>query len=209
MSDAADKPKRATYQDILNAPENKVAEIINGALHLSPRPAPPHCQVASNVGFDVGAAFHRGRGGPGGWMILPEPELHIGEDVLVPDWAGWRRERVPAPGFDDRTVSVPPDWICEVLSKSTEKIDRNEKMPIYAAHGVQYAWLVHPGRRTLEVFRLEDEVWITTAVHRNGVARIEPFHAIELDVDSFWADVPMPPVRAGEPAGVYEFERDM
>src|SRR5262245_52802862 len=125
-------PKRATYDDVLTAPPHKVAEVINGKLHLFPRPALPHCAAASVLGAELGLPFGRGRGGPGGWIILAEPELHLGEDILVPDLAGWRRERWPA---IDRSAytTLPPDWVCEVLSRSTEKVDRAEKLPIYAA----------------------------------------------------------------------------
>src|SRR5688572_30939502 len=118
MSDPVDKKKRATYQDLLDAPEHKVADLINGELYLSPRPAGPHTVVASTLHYEIGPPFGRGRGGPGGWIILFEPELHLGDDVLVPDLAGWRRERMPF--VPDGQFDVAPDWICEVLSKSTE-----------------------------------------------------------------------------------------
>ena len=95
------EPKRAPYQDVLDAPPHKVTEVINGKLHVFPRPSLPHSLVASVLGAELGPPFARGRGGPGGWIILDEPELHLGEDILVPDVAGWRRERLPA--IDRRT----------------------------------------------------------------------------------------------------------
>src|SRR6185503_12126115 len=127
----ADPPKkRATYEDVLNAPEHMVAEIIDGDLLLFPRPARPHAAALSALGEELGPPFKRGRGGPGGWIILDEPELHFREDILVPDLAGWRRERLPA---IERAayMTLAPDWLCEVLSPSTEKVDRAEKLPIY------------------------------------------------------------------------------
>jgi Uma2 family endonuclease len=198
MSDPVDKKKRATYQDVLDAPEHKVAEIINGTLHVSPRPAQPHTRVASSLGYVLGPPFDRGNGGPGGWIILAEPELHLGDDVLVPDLAGWRRERMPMIA-DESYFTLPPDWICEVLSKSTAHVDRMEKMPIYAASGVQFAWLVNPRARTLEAYRLGDDGrFVTIATYdEHARARIEPLDAIELDLARLWADLPLP-TRASE-----------
>lgn len=203
-----EKKRRATYQDVIDAPEHKVAEIIDGELVVSPRPGAPHAGVESLITIDVGSAFSRGRGGPGGWHILMEPELHfangIDKDVLVPDVAGWRRERLPSLSLDPY-FTLAPDWICEVLSKSTRSIDRMKKMPIYARAGVQYAWLVHPGFRTLEVFVLRDGQWIGTAVHRGDVVvRAEPFDAIELDLAQWWRDIPQPD-RASEGEFAYEY----
>jgi hypothetical protein len=180
------KKRRATYQDVIDSPEHTVAEIIGGELRLSNRPRSPAIAVASSISDELGPPFKRGRGGPGGWLILNEPELHLGEDIVVPDLAGWRRERmsvVPDAAF----ITVPPDWICEVLSRSTEKTDRTEKMPIYASFGVSYAWLVHPRRRTLEAFRLHEGKWLAIAVYKDtDRARIEPFDAIELDLAVLW-----------------------
>ncbi len=180
--------KRATYDDVLNAPDNKVAEILDGELLLSPRPALRHSHAASRLGSDLGGPFDRGRGGPGGWIILDEPELHFGDQVIVPDLAGWRRERLPS--VPDRPwLDLAPDWVCEVLSPSTERIDRSKKLRIYAEAGVAHAWLVNPIEHTLEVLRLRDGVWTIVAV-RAGADRVraEPFDAIELELDALWAD---------------------
>jgi Uma2 family endonuclease len=198
MSDPAPK-RRATYQDILDAPEHEVAEIIGGELRLSPRPGAPATEVASVIGEELGPPFKRGRGGPGGWIILDEPEVHLGEDVLVPDLAGWRRDRLPVIP-DEPYFTLRPDWICEVLSPSTERTDRAEKLPIYASVGVRHAWLVHPRRRTLEAYRLQDGRWLTLAVYKDAdKARIEPFDAIEFDLALLWADVALP-TRASDAA---------
>lgn len=203
MSDPAPK-RRATYQDILDAPEHKVAEIISGELHLSPRPGGLSTLAATVLGNKLGPRFHDGNDGPGGWFILDEPEVHIAEDVIVPDLAGWRRERMPIVP-DAAFFTLAPDWVCEVLSPSTERFDRIEKMPRFASSGVGYAWLVHPRHRSLEAFRLLAGNWLTVGVYKNDdKARIEPFDAIEFDVALLWADAALP-TRASEEAAEYAF----
>lgn len=200
--------KRATYQDVIDAPEYQVAEIIGGQLRLSPRPGGPATEVASALVSELRPPFGRGRGGPGGWVILLEPELHIGDEVLVPDLAGWRRERLPMLP-DGASFTVAPDWVCEVLSKSTERIDRAEKMDRYSAMGVKHLWLVHPRMKTVEAYRLVDDRWLLIAVYKDEErARIEPFDAIELDLASLWQDLPFP-VGASEPSSEWEYERSL
>jgi Uma2 family endonuclease len=198
--------RRATYQDVIDAPEHMLAEIIGGELRLSTRPRGPAIVVASTIGQELGPSFRGGGDGTGGWLILDEPELHLGDEIVVPDLAGWRHERlsiVPDAAF----FTLPPDWVCEVLSRSTERTDRAEKMPLYAASGTQYAWLVHPGRRTLEAFRLRDGKWLAIAVHNDGDrAWIEPFDAIELDLAVLWARTLLP-TRASESPAQYTIER--
>jgi Uma2 family endonuclease len=185
--------KRATYEDVLNAPENKVAEILDGELFLSPRPAPRHALASAELGMAVGNPFHRGSGGPGGWWILDEPELHLGEHILVPDLAGWRRERLAAMP-EEAYFSLAPDWVCEVLSPSTERIDRSRKLPIYAAAGIPHAWLLNPAERMLEVLRLRDGAWTIVAVTGDtDVVRAEPFEAGELELSRLWGDPPVTP----------------
>jgi hypothetical protein len=203
--DPAEQRRRATYQDVLDAPEHMIAEIIGGELRLSNRPAGPATAVASSLGVELGGPFGRGRDGPGGWLILDEPELHFGDEIVVPDLAGWRRERLPLVP-DAAFITVPPDWVCEVLSPSTEKTDRAEKLPLYASVGIGHVWLVHPRRRTLEAFRLLDGKWLVIGVYKDtDRARIEPFDAIELDLAMLWADVPLP-TKASESAAEYAFE---
>jgi Uma2 family endonuclease len=181
--------KRATYEDVLNAPENKVAEILDGELFLSPRPSPRHSVASSSLTRAL-APFDDGPEGRGGWRILFEPELHFGEDVVVPDLAGWRRERLPAIP-DTAFFSLAPDWVCEVLSPSTERIDRGRKLRIYAEAGVAHAWLVNPVERTLEVLRLRDGAWTIVAVWSGSDAvRVEPFDAIQLTLGRLWDEPP-------------------
>lgn len=178
----------ATYQDVLDAPEHMVAELIGGALHLHPRPAPLHVTASSMLGIEVGAPFGRGRGGPGGWWILDEPELHLSADVVVPDLAGWRRERMPALP-DTAWFDVPPDWVCEVLSPGTRGIDLTDKRRLYAVAGVPHLWFVDPVARTLEAFALAGGVWTLMAALRDAAdVCVPPFDAITFPLAALWAD---------------------
>ena len=176
--------KRATYRDVLEAPPHMVAEIVDGALHLQPRPAIRHAVASSFLGGELFGPFQRGRGGPGGWWILDEPELHLGEDVLVPDLAGWRRERLPEPP-DEAFFTLAPDWVCEIISPSTQKFDLEEKRPIYAREGVGHLWLVDPSARTLEAFVLSEGAWSPTGLAGNGgPVSFPPFEAIAFPLDA-------------------------
>jgi Uma2 family endonuclease len=179
--------RRATYEDLLAVPGHLVAEILDGVLITQPRPASLHARASSRLGIDLGGPFDRGKGGPGGWIILDEPELHLHGDVVVPDLVGWRRTRMPELP-DVSALELAPDWVCEVLSPSTAGIDRGEKMPIYARERVSHAWLVDPIARTLEAFRLEDARWSLLGTWReNAQVRVEPFAAVELELDGLWA----------------------
>jgi Uma2 family endonuclease len=186
MATPAKRP--ATYDDLLSVPAHRVAEIVDGDLHVSPRPAFRHALATSALGSDLLAPFHRGRGGPGGWWILFEPELHLGPDVLVPDLAGWRRERMPQVP-DVAAGAVVPDWVCEVLSPKTESLDRTRKMPAYAREGVLHLWLVSPQARTLEVYRLSEGRWLLLGTY-DAAARVraEPFDAVEIELAALWGE---------------------
>lgn len=184
---AAPAPRRATYEDLLALPDPLVGEILHGTLVTHPRPAAPHASASSHLGWALTGPFRFGRGGPGGWVILDEPELHLHGHVLVPDLAGWRRERMPEVP-DTSAFEIAPDWVCEVVSPSTEAIDRADKLPIYAVEKVHHAWLVDPLARTLEVFRLDGDGWRMVATWRDdAVVRAEPFDAIELELALLWA----------------------
>jgi len=184
--DVMDK-KPATYADLEALPETVVGELIDGELHVSPRPAPRHALAASRLGGELSGPFDRGRGGPGGWFLLFEPELHMsGGNVLVPDFAGWRRERMPelpqTVGF-----AVVPDWACEVLSPSTSRLDRILKLPLYAREGVLHVWIIDPIARTLEVHRLDGRSYAPPVIHEaNARVRAEPFEAFELELGFLW-----------------------
>ena len=180
--------RRATYEDVLAAPPLLVAEVIDGTLYTHPRPAVPHAFATSSLGMDLGSAFQRGRGGPGGWWILDEAELHLGvaPDILVPDIAGWRVERMPQPPTT-AFITIPPDWLCEVLSESTRRMDRVQKMRVYARERVPHVWHVDPIAQTLEVFRLDGETYRLVAMHEAAeIPRVEPFEAIELELTALW-----------------------
>ncbi|MFL5347475.1 MAG: Uma2 family endonuclease [Hyalangium sp.] len=183
------KPRRpATYEDLEALPPHQVGEIIAGELYASPRPATPHALVSSSLGAELVGPFQRGRGGPGGWIILDEPELHLGGDVLVPDLAGWRREHMPKlPRV--AALTLAPDWVCEVISPSTEKRDRSAKLPAYAREGVHHVWLVDPELRTLEIFRLEGPRYVLLGTHVDEASvRAEPFDALELSLRVLWEE---------------------
>jgi len=184
----ATKPLKtgATYDDLRNVPDHFVAEMFDGELYATPRPAIPHTRAATVLGVELGGAFDRSHNGPGGWVILDEPELHFGNDVLVPDLAGWRRERLPALPAD-AFMTLAPDWVCEVLSASTETLDRGKKLRVYAREGVAHAWLVDPLRQTLEVLSLESGKWTTVDSHEGRLSvRAPPFTAIELELGALW-----------------------
>jgi Putative restriction endonuclease len=188
MGDPAEKPRRATYAEYAAVPANKTAMIVHGVLHVFPRPAPKHSFASSMLTGELTGPFGRGRGGPGGWWILDEPEVHlIHEEPINPDIAGWRKERMPALP-ETAYFTLAPDWVCEVLSKSTEDFDRDEKMPIYAEHGVRHVWLISPIEKTLEVYKLGKRGWGTPDVHRGDArVRVPPFDAIELELGALWA----------------------
>ena len=184
--------RRATYEDLLTAPEHVVAEVVNGVLHTQPRPAAPHARASTRLGAELGGPFDRGKGGPGGWIILDEPELHLGADIVVPDLGGWRRERMPQLPMDAKYFTLAPDWICEVLSPGTQAFDRAEKMDVYAREGVRHAWLVDPLAKLLEVWRLEEGKpsggqWLRIGTWTgDALVRAEPFDAIELELAALW-----------------------
>ena len=188
-----DRP--ATYGDLEKLRPEMVAEIVDDELHASPRPAPRHAWASSSLGGWLSPPFHAGRGGPGGWIILDEPEVHVGRHVLVPDLAGWHRGRMPALP-DTAYFTVIPDWVCEVISPSTASLDRVKKLAIYARAEVAHAWLVDPLAHTLEVLRLDNHRWTIIAAHAGDeVVRAEPFGDIELELRALWGD------DAGDPAG--------
>jgi len=176
--------KGATYDDLRDVPDHFVAEMFDGELYATPRPALPHAHASSALGSKIFESFHRT--GPGGWVILDEPELHFGSDVLVPDLAGWRRERLPTLPAD-AYMTLAPDWICEVLSASTEALDRGKKLRIYAREGVAHCWLVDPVRQALEVLSLESGKWTLLDRHEGRInVRAVPFDAIELELGALW-----------------------
>lgn len=184
MADPA--KRRATYEDLVAAPENCIAEIIDGELVTQARPAPPHALASSILGGALTGPFHHGLGGPGGWIILDEPELHLHGDILVPDLAGWRRERMLELPVGS-AFEIVPDWICEVLSPGTAARDRTAKRRIYAREGVRWLWLLEPDTQTLEAFVSEGGDWkLADSWSGDTPVRAVPFDAIELDLAKLW-----------------------
>jgi hypothetical protein len=183
----------ATYEDLFGLPEHVIGEIIHGQLITQPRPAPKHALAISGLNMRFGEPFHYGRGGPGGWWILFEPELHLGPHILVPDLAAWRRERMPTLP-DEAYFSLAPDWVCEVLSPGTARIDRAVKMPIYAAQQVNWLWLLDPDIRTLEVYSLSDGHWLLEGTWKdNDAVHAAPFAEVVLQLDDLWVPEAKPP----------------
>ncbi len=173
---------RATYDDLIAVPEHLIAEIIDGELVTSRR---WHPGVVSHLLMIIGAPYHRGRDGPGTWWILHRPELHFGDDVLVPRMAGWRKERMPQ--LPDGHAYVTPDWICEVIAHETAHIDRMENSRFMRGEGVAYEWLVEPDAQTVEIKRLENGLWVDIAGYGgDDKFRAEPFELVEIDLAEIW-----------------------
>lgn len=181
--------RRATYEELLNLPENTTGEIIDGELTVTPRPSRKHIYTSSVLDKKLGPPYQFGEGGgPGGWIILVEPEIGFNQDILVPDLAGWKQERFPR-AEDHNWISIAPDWVCEVLSSSTARFDRVKKMPVYARHEVSFCWLIDPALTTLEVFQLESGRWYLFGAYEGAQkVRVEPFSAIEIDLSLLWLE---------------------
>ena len=178
--------REAQYEDLFDLPDNLIGEILNGQLVTQPRPAPKHARASSIIGGELVPPYDQGRSGPGGWWILFEPELHLGRHIMVPDLAGWRRERMPS--FPEEAYfTLAPDWVCEVLSPGTARTDRVVKMPIYAQQGVQWLWLVEPILHTLEVFRLHEGHWLLEAAWQEAdEVSAPPFAEIAFSLGGLW-----------------------
>ena len=182
----ARKLERDLYAELEALPDNMVGEIINGALYAHPRPARGHGSAATELATDVNASFGRGRGGPGGWKFIMEQELHLGPHVVVPDISGWKLERYPSHEQTPYTI-VPPDWLCEILSPSTSKLDRLQKLKIYAEFGVPHCWYVDPTAQSLEVFVLSGTSYLVgpTFTGADPVAA-PPFETHTIDLSLLW-----------------------
>jgi Uma2 family endonuclease len=179
--------RNATYQDVVEAPDNLVAELIGGELFLQPRPAMPHARASSRLGMVLGPPFDLGQGGPGGWFLVDEPEIRLASNIVVPDIAGWRRAEAEGLNLRAAQVEVVPAWVCEIMSPSTQGHDRIRKLPAYAKYGVEHVWLIDPKVQTLEVFRREDTRWVLAAAfgERDEVS-VEPFGELSFALDVLW-----------------------
>lgn len=192
---AISSKRPATYEDVLNAPEDMIAQVLNGELHLMPRPKRRHLRTASGLGAFLFGAYDAGVTGPGGWTIIDEPELHLGPDILVPDLGGWRDGRLADDGeTDEPFITVVPDWVCEILSPGTLRVDRMKKMPIYARELVAHVWLVDPREKTVEVFRMAGTTYTLVGTFGGDEALVaEPFDALGIPHAFLWASKGSPP----------------
>jgi len=186
---AATRPRsfEELWEALSDVPEGNTGEIVDGEIRMHPRPAAPHVEACSMLGFVLGPAFGFGSGGgPGGWVILNEPGIRFGDDYRIPDIAGWKKERYTRP-TGDGPYEVMPDWVCELLSKGTRIVDLTEKLPLYARHGIRHAWIIDAIGQTLEVYRLEGKHWLLAQTF-GGAAKVraEPFDAIEIDLSLIW-----------------------
>ncbi len=181
--------RRATYQDVLDVPAHMVAEVIAGTLHTHPRPATRHARASSAIGAKIAAPLDFGDDSAGGWWIIDGPELHLGEDIVVPDLVGWQRQTMPE--FPNMAYcTITPDWICEVLSPSTRRLDQGKKRDLYAREGVRHLWFVDPDARTLEVFELrEGQWWLLATLVDDLPVSLPPFEAITFPLDALWLEV--------------------
>ncbi len=181
--------RTAIYDDLYTIPENMTGEILDGELILTPKPSTRHSNVAFTLSGELAPPYRFGRGGgPGGWIILPEHEIMLGAHLLVPDFSGWRKQRFPGVPKEN-WISVPPDWVCEILSPGTMRLDRIRKMPVYARHEVSYLWLIDPLVKSLEVFGLESGRWVLlTTFAENDKVRAEPFQKVEIELGNLWLD---------------------
>ncbi|HXU44371.1 MAG TPA: Uma2 family endonuclease [Thermoanaerobaculia bacterium] len=176
----------ATESDLDDLPEGWKGQIVGGKLYAFPRPAGRHLEAATDLAGLLVPPFRFGQGGPGGWVILAEAEVRFGADLLIPDLAGWRRERYALPEKGS-AYTVRPDWVCELLSPSTARLDRIKKLPIYAQHGVPHAWIIDPGLQTLEVYRRQGRRWLLVeSIEGAATVRVEPFESLALDLGLIW-----------------------
>ena len=176
------------YQALLELPSLLTGEILNGQLHAHPRPSGRHILVSTNLSSEIHGSYQRGRGGPGGWWILQTPEIHfvLDQEVAVPDIAAWRKERLPTIP-ESHKFTVVPDWICEVLSPSTESVDREVKKPLYANYGVRYLWLISPAAQTLEAYKLDQSDWHSQGIFvTEDTVAIEPFESLTIVIEELF-----------------------
>ena len=178
--------KSATYADLEALPPHLVGEILFGRLITHPRPTRRHGGATSSLGAVVTTAHQFGADGPGGWIFVDEPELHLGPHVVVPDVAGWRRERMTEPA-DQAWFEIAPDWVCEALSPRTEKYDKGDKRRIYSTYRVEHLWFLDPRARSLEVFRRQEQDWLLThTFFENEQVKAPPFAEHEFSLGLLW-----------------------
>lgn len=179
--------KVATYADIPALPPHLVGEVLFGMLVTRPRPVPRHGGASSVLGMLTGNAYQLGVGGPGGWFFIDEPQLHLGPHIAVPDIAGWRQERLPPSAVEKAYIEVAPDWVCEVISPSTEKHDKGDKREIYATFGVEYLWMLDPRVKLLETFKRTERTWtLTGTLYDKADVCVPPFTELTFPLGLLW-----------------------
>jgi Uma2 family endonuclease len=185
MATLARSRRPATVRDLDDLPEDVIGQIVDGELIVLPRPDHPHVFAATGLTWALFGPLCQGLNGPGGWVILAEPRILFGEQLLIPDLVGWKKDRFVAPRNGPYTLS--PDWVCEILSPSTARFDRVTKLPIFQKAGVGHVWVIDPIARTLEVLRRHEGSWLIAAAHQNqDKVRAEPFEAVEIDLSLLW-----------------------
>lgn len=186
--------RKATYADLEAVPPHLVAEILYGALVTHPRPVPRHGAATVAMAAVLVGPFQRGFGGPGGWVFVVEPELHLGEHTIVPDLAAWKAEQLPASAVEKAYIEVAPDWVLETLSPSTERYDKGDKRSIYAEFGVGHLWYLDPRSRSLETFIRSGTTWTVGAAYfETDDVCAAPFDAITFPLGLMWPfDMPKP-----------------
>ncbi|MGH6815127.1 MAG: Uma2 family endonuclease [Hyphomicrobiaceae bacterium] len=178
----------ATYEDLVAVPDTLIAEILHGSLITHPRQAGKHAEAAVGLSSALAPPFREGRGGPGGWRILFEPELHLGPHVVVPDLAGWRRERMPQLP-PTAFFALAPDWTCEVVSPSSRRYDHVVKRRIYAEFKVGFYWLAEPEACFLETYALQNGTWVMTGAFKdNDRVAAPPFAEVPFLLGQLWTD---------------------
>ncbi len=183
----------AGWEDILAAPGDVKAEVLGGDLILHPRPLAPHGLTQAALTGELSRPYYRGIGGPGGWWFVIEPDVAFGaHDIVAPDLAGWRRERMPVLATE-RPVLLAPDWVCEVVSPSSARRDRIHKAGLYLSGGVPYYWLLDEGLRSLEAFEAQAGRWVRLGAWTDGdTASVPPFEAVQLEIACLFAVPPQP-----------------
>ena len=184
--------RKATYQDVLDAPAHLVAEIMGGDLYLRERPAPRTGLAMSRLSAGLQGAFALGRSAPDplfvqDWWILREPELRLGGQILAPDLVGWRRERMERLP-DTQYLTLAPDWVCQVLSTEQHRRELPDRRRLYARERVRHLWLVHLAERALEAFELRHGGWVPIATAKDDEpVSIRPFDAITFSLGDLWS----------------------
>jgi Uma2 family endonuclease len=190
MSVARPQSRPATAADIAHAER---LEVLGGEIAEKASPSAEHGAAQFAFG-ELLTPFNRrpgGGGGPGGWWLMTEVEVELeAHEVFLPDIAGWRRERAPARPRG-RAVRLRPDWVCEIRSASTARVDSVAKLRVYHRCGVPHYWICDPDTETLLVYRWSEAGYVAVlSAQRGERVRAEPFDAIEIAVGVLFGEEP-------------------